>query len=263
MAVVAPIAGASAIVPVIFGIAHGDRPRPRPVRRHRLRARRRRARVAGAPGGAASGGSRPGSGLALIAAVGFGFYFPAMHAAGERRPAVGLAPLPGDGDRPRRASRRGRAAAGPALGGLEARDHPRVGLGDTLGNFLFAASAHAGGLISLTSVLASLYPIVTVAARGGRAARAAQPRWQRLGRSSCTLAPARGDRADSGCDRVGDATGVARGVPVGLDVEADVQHVAVADDVGLALEPLVPAPRRPRRASRPRRAPPSRSPRSG
>ena len=37
-----------------------------------------------------------------------------------------------------------------------------VGLGDTLGNFLFAAAAGRGGLVSLTSVLASLYPIVTV-----------------------------------------------------------------------------------------------------
>ncbi len=37
-----------------------------------------------------------------------------------------------------------------------------VGLGDTLGNLLFAASS-GFGLVSLTSVLASLYPIVTVA----------------------------------------------------------------------------------------------------
>ena len=36
-----------------------------------------------------------------------------------------------------------------------------VGVGDTLGNLLFAASA-GHGLVSLTSVLASLYPIVTV-----------------------------------------------------------------------------------------------------
>jgi len=36
-----------------------------------------------------------------------------------------------------------------------------VGLGDTLGNVLFAASS-AQGLVSVTSVLASLYPIVTV-----------------------------------------------------------------------------------------------------
>ncbi len=37
-----------------------------------------------------------------------------------------------------------------------------VGIGDTLGNVLFAASSNAGGLVSLTSVLASLYPVVTV-----------------------------------------------------------------------------------------------------
>jgi len=36
-----------------------------------------------------------------------------------------------------------------------------VGIGDTLGNALFAASSHHG-LVSVTSVLASLYPIVTV-----------------------------------------------------------------------------------------------------
>jgi drug/metabolite transporter (DMT)-like permease len=36
-----------------------------------------------------------------------------------------------------------------------------VGIGDTLGNLLFAA-ASARGIVSLTSVLASLYPIVTV-----------------------------------------------------------------------------------------------------
>ena len=37
-----------------------------------------------------------------------------------------------------------------------------MGCGDTLGNLLFAASA-GHGIVSLTSVLASLYPIVTVA----------------------------------------------------------------------------------------------------
>ena len=36
-----------------------------------------------------------------------------------------------------------------------------VGVGDTLGNLLFAASA-SHGLVSVTSVLASLYPVVTV-----------------------------------------------------------------------------------------------------
>ena len=36
-----------------------------------------------------------------------------------------------------------------------------VGVGDTLGNLLFAASS-SHGLVSVTSVLASLYPVVTV-----------------------------------------------------------------------------------------------------
>ena len=36
-----------------------------------------------------------------------------------------------------------------------------VGIGDTIGNVLFAASS-GHGLVSLTAVLASLYPVVTV-----------------------------------------------------------------------------------------------------
>ena len=55
------------------------------------------------------------------------------------------------------------AAARPELR-LSARNvaiAAAVGIGDTIGNVLFAASS-AHGLVSLTSVLASLYPIVTV-----------------------------------------------------------------------------------------------------
>jgi drug/metabolite transporter (DMT)-like permease len=160
MAVVAPIAGASAIVPVIFGIVHGDHP-----------ATVQYAGIACALVGVvlasqehqADGGRRmaAGVGLALIAAVGFGFYFPAMHAAGEADPLWASVLF------------RATATVLVAAAALARRPALRlsgwklviilgVGLGDTLGNFLYAASAHAGGLISLTSVLASLYPIVTV-----------------------------------------------------------------------------------------------------
>jgi drug/metabolite transporter (DMT)-like permease len=158
MSVIAPIAGASAIVPVVFGIASGDRPTPVQI-----------AGIACAIVGVAlaslehqDGSARvaAGVGLALLAALGFGFYFPGMHAAGAADPwwssfvfrstsflvvatTVGI----------RRPSLRlPRAVLLVAVA---------VGLGDTLGNVLFAASA-GHGLVSLTSVLASLYPVVTV-----------------------------------------------------------------------------------------------------
>jgi drug/metabolite transporter (DMT)-like permease len=158
MSVVAPIAGASAIVPVIFGFATGDKPRSAQIAGIgcaiigvTLASQERQAterRVAA------------GVGLAVLAAIGFGFYFPPMHAAGAADPwwgsfvfrvtatTVVLAAV---------AARRPaiRLPKWPLLIALG------VGVGDTLGNLLFAASA-GRGLVSLTSVLASLYPIVTV-----------------------------------------------------------------------------------------------------
>jgi drug/metabolite transporter (DMT)-like permease len=159
MSVVAPIAGASAIVPVIFGIASGDRPSTLQLagigcalvgvmlasQEHQEGERKLAA----------------GVGLAVLAAIGFGFYFPPMHAAGEVDPwwssfvfratatALVLGPV---------------LARRPQLrvGGWRLWVVVGVGCGDTLGNFLFAAAA-GHGLVSLTSVLASLYPIVTVA----------------------------------------------------------------------------------------------------
>jgi drug/metabolite transporter (DMT)-like permease len=160
MAVVAPIAGASAIVPVIFGIARGDRPTA--------------AQYAGigfalvgvflASREHQSGGERKlaaGVGLALLAAVGFGFYFPPMHAAGKADPvwaslifrltALVIVAVSAAVKRP-----------ALRLGGWKLLIVLGVGIGDTFGNVLFAAAAKSGGLVSLTSVLASLYPIVTV-----------------------------------------------------------------------------------------------------
>jgi drug/metabolite transporter (DMT)-like permease len=158
MSVVAPIAGVSAIVPVIFGIATGDSPSTTQI-----------AGIACALAGVglASVEHREGSarvaagvGLALLAAVGFGFYFPWMHAAGKvdfwwaslvfRMTALLLLAAV--------------VAARPTSLKLRPLDLAivfAVGIGDTLGNVFFAASS-SHGLVSLTSVLASLYPIVTV-----------------------------------------------------------------------------------------------------
>ena len=158
MSVVAPIAGVSAIVPVVFGIATGDSPST--------------PQIAGivcalAGVGLASIEHHEGSpriaagvGLALLAALGFGFYFPWMHAAGKvdfwwaslvfRTTALCIVGAAVAVQRPSlRLSRRDLAIV------------VAVGVGDTLGNVFFAASS-SHGLVSLTAVLASLYPVVTV-----------------------------------------------------------------------------------------------------
>ncbi|MGZ8701766.1 MAG: EamA family transporter [Gaiellaceae bacterium] len=157
MSIVAPIAGISAAVPVIFGIVTGDRP-----------TLWQWLGIAAALSGVFLAAREPGRGgrvaagvgLALLAAIGFGGYFPPMHAAGNadfwwaslifrmtstsvvlaavaiRRPSLSVAPI-----------------QVPLLA--------LIGIGDMLGNLLFAA-ASTSGLVSITSVLASLYPIVTV-----------------------------------------------------------------------------------------------------
>jgi len=157
MSIVAPIAGISAAVPVVFGIATGDRP-----------SLWQWLGIAAALCGVFLASREPGRnskvaagvGLALLAAIGFGGYFPAMHAAGNadywwaslifrttstfvilaavavRRPSLAIQPI-----------------QIPVL--------VVIGIGDMLGNLLFAA-ASTSGLVSITSVLASLYPIVTV-----------------------------------------------------------------------------------------------------
>ena len=158
MSVVAPIAGVSAVIPVVYGIATGDDPSV--------------AQVAGVAAALAGVGLASiehqegrrrvaaGVGLALLAACGFGFYFPWMHAAGKvdfwwasmvfRTTALLL------------------VATAVTSRRIDVRLSPRMaaiavgaGIVDTIGNVCFAASSQHG-LVSLTAVLASLYPIVTV-----------------------------------------------------------------------------------------------------
>jgi drug/metabolite transporter (DMT)-like permease len=158
MSVIAPIAGASAVVPVVYGIATGDKPSTAQiggivcaivgVALASVEHQEGQRRIAA------------GVGLALLAACGFGFYFPWMHAAGKedfwwaslifRSTALLLVAAAVAAQRPELRLRRRDLAIAVA-----------VGVGDTLGNALFAASS-GHGLVSLTSVLASLYPIVTV-----------------------------------------------------------------------------------------------------
>ena len=159
MTVVAPVAGVSAIVPVIVGFASGDRPSPAQdfgmaVALVGVLLASRERQEGGGKGFAA------GMKLALLAAVGFGGYFPFMHAAGDadfwwaslvfRMVTTSIVFVT--------------VLATGATIGVPRADLlvvALVGIGDTLGNVLYAA-ASGRGLVSVTSVLASLYPIVAV-----------------------------------------------------------------------------------------------------
>jgi drug/metabolite transporter (DMT)-like permease len=160
MSVVAPIAGVSAALPVSVGLATGDRPSLVQIGGIVLAL----LGVGIASREPGQGGSRKvaaGVGLALLAAIGFGGYFVPMHEAGAvdfwwaslifRATALLIVLVAVAVVRP------SLRLTLPDLAFVSA-----VGIGDLLGNVLFAA-ASGHGLLSVTSVLASLYPVVTVA----------------------------------------------------------------------------------------------------
>jgi drug/metabolite transporter (DMT)-like permease len=159
MGVVAPISSVAAVIPFTYGLARGERPTLLQV-----------AGVVVALAGlvlvsrASDGGGAAvaaGVGLALIAAVGFGLYFVFLgEAATESVPwavlvarttscALALAAVA----LTRVTLRPGRRLLAPVLA---------VGVFDVSANVLFAL-ASTRGLLSVASVLTSLYPAVTVA----------------------------------------------------------------------------------------------------
>jgi drug/metabolite transporter (DMT)-like permease len=159
MSVVAPIAAAAAAIPVVWGVLSGESLSTTQaagialallggvgasIERHA-----ERARIAA------------GAGWAVLAMVCFGGYFVPMHAAATHDwlwpaflfrctsvPLVWAAAL---------ARRRPPRGVRPHLGALVA-----IGLLDTGGNALFAAASSEHGLLSVVSVLGSLYPVVTI-----------------------------------------------------------------------------------------------------
>jgi drug/metabolite transporter (DMT)-like permease len=158
LSIVAPIAGAGAAIPVIWGFARGDHPSG-------LQELGFAAALIGVV--LASFERRPrgqaviaaGAGSAVIAMLAFGAYYILMHAASHgdflwaafifRLTSTTLIACAWLALRPRRARR----ADLPALAS--------IGILDTGGNVFFAA-ASSKGLVSVVSVLASLYPVVTV-----------------------------------------------------------------------------------------------------
>jgi drug/metabolite transporter (DMT)-like permease len=160
ISIVAPIAAVGAVVPVVFGIATGDEVS--------------RAHVAGfalALAGVAlasferqeAGTMRIAAGVpwAIAAVIGFGGYYVPMHEASEEdflwaafvfRATVGVIAFAAwVAVRPRLRAARGHLFAIAA-----------IGIFDTLGNALFAM-ASSRGEVSVVSVLATLYPVTTVA----------------------------------------------------------------------------------------------------
>jgi drug/metabolite transporter (DMT)-like permease len=157
LSIVAPIAGAGAAIPVIWGLAHGDH----------LSGYQELGFAAALIGVVlASFERRPeaarlaaGVGWAVIAMLAFGAYYIPMHEAshGDFLWAAFVFRL---------TSTTLIAAAWLVLRPPSARraDLPvlaSIGILDTGGNVFFAA-ASAKGLVSVVSILASLYPVVTV-----------------------------------------------------------------------------------------------------
>ncbi len=157
LSIVAPIAGAGAAIPVIWGLARGDHPSSYQelgfaaaligIVLASFERRPAAARIAA------------GVGWAAIAMLAFGGYYIPMHAAsqGDFLWAAFVFRL---------TSTTLIAAAWLVLRPLGARraDLPvlaSIGVLDTGGNVFFSA-ASARGLVSVVSILASLYPVVTV-----------------------------------------------------------------------------------------------------
>ena len=157
LSIVAPIAGAGAAIPVIWGLAHGDHPSGYQelgfaaaligVVLASFERRPEAARLAA------------GVGWAAIAMLAFGAYYIPMHEASHgdflwaafvfRLTSTTLIAAAWLVLRPPNAHR----ADLPVLAS--------IGILDTGGNVFFAA-ASAKGLVSVVSILASLYPVVTV-----------------------------------------------------------------------------------------------------
>jgi drug/metabolite transporter (DMT)-like permease len=160
ISVVAPIAAVGAIVPVVFGIATGDDV-----------SRFQGIGFALALSGVAlasferheAGAVRVAAGVpwALAAVVGFGGYYVPMHEASEQdflwaafvfRATVGVLAFAAW-----LTVRPPISAARCHLGAIAT-----IGIFDTVGNVLFAAASSKGD-VSVVSVLATLYPVTTVA----------------------------------------------------------------------------------------------------
>jgi len=162
MSIVAPISATGASVPVLVGLASGDRPSAVVLAGIAVAIVGvvLAAREQAPEGSVAAAVARRSVLLALVAALGFGAFFVGMDASADagvlwallaaRIASFSLIAAVALGARPR-------VPTEPRTLGLLAG----VGLLDLAANACFAA-ATTEGLLSVTSVLASLYPLMTV-----------------------------------------------------------------------------------------------------
>ena len=159
MSVVAPTAALSGTVPVAWGLLRGERPSAIQL-----------VGVGIAIAGIVLAARTPdhdgerntkGLGLALVAAVTLGVFVVLLDEVGRSDPMWGTLMV-----RAGAISVLGVAflATRPSLrmGGADAGRLGLLGMLDNGSNLLFAYAADAGGLLALTSVLGSLYPVATV-----------------------------------------------------------------------------------------------------
>jgi drug/metabolite transporter (DMT)-like permease len=157
MGIVAPISSTAAVIPLAIGIATGDRPNAVESAGLALAL----AGVTLASRGEVGGGRvARGAGMAIVSALGFGFFFAAIDRASDadvlwaifvnRLTGVSLLAAAALVLRPPIETRR---ADLPLLA--------LVGTLDITANVMFAV-ASTKGLISLVAVLGSLYPITTI-----------------------------------------------------------------------------------------------------
>ena len=162
MSVVAPISSMAVLVPVVVGVASGDRPSA-------VQAIGGVVGIAGIVLASRESADRAGDdrrvaagvGLALLSALGFGLFFVAMDVAADHDPlwaafvnrgaslSIGLLAV---------------LALRPSFRSVGRRDLPvllTIGVLEMSANVGFAFAA-TQGLLSITSVLASLYPLVVV-----------------------------------------------------------------------------------------------------
>ena len=159
MGIVAPISAVAAVIPFAVGIGSGERPSP--VQLAGIVVALAGVAVASREPAHLGGGRADGIGLALLAALGFGLYFVLADRAADESVPYAVATARG-------ASLLLALAAALAVGAsLRAgRAHlpalAVVGLCDVGANMLFSL-ATVRGYLSVVSVLAALYPVVTVA----------------------------------------------------------------------------------------------------